>query len=82
MAAFHTNVLRNGEWVTETVDVKKAISASAETNRSAVEVEIDRKPVGILTRTIVHNPKVNLILPVCLRSRYYNDIALIGVRLS
>lgn len=80
MAAFHTSVLRDGEWVRETVDTNAALKASADLLYDDTVIE-ETKPIGIFSRTIVHNPKVNLILPVCLRSKDCNDIAFIGVSL-
>lgn len=82
MAAFHTNVLRNGVWVTETVDASAALRASAEAPKTIEQAKPENTLLGVLSRTIVHNPKVNLILPVCLRSKDYNDIAFIGVSLA
>lgn len=81
MAAFHTNVLRNGEWVTEVVDANTALKASIDAKPKDGAKNFETSPFGILSRTIVHNPKVNLILPACLRSKDHNDIAFIGVSL-
>lgn len=77
--AFSTNVFRDGQWVTETVDFGTALKASSEAKGGA-ELGHERGPLGILSRTIVSSPAVNFILPVCLRAREYNDIAYIGDR--
>jgi hypothetical protein len=76
--AFNTNVLRDGQWVTETVDYGAALKASSDA-KAAAGIDHERGPLGVLSRTIVSSPVVNFILPVSLRSRDYNDIAYIGV---
>ncbi|QUC16709.1 uncharacterized protein UV8b_00950 [Ustilaginoidea virens] len=76
--AFQTSIFRDGEWVTETVNLQAAIKASA-TQKPATLAHFVNPPVcGILSRTIVESPIVHWILPVRLRSEDYNDIAFIG----
>ena len=80
--AFQTSVFRDGGWVTETVDVHAALRASSSSTLPTAkpqEVISDHPPCGILSSTIVDSPIVHKILPVRLRSRSHNDIALIGV---
>ena len=77
--AFQTNVLRNGAWVTETVDIHAALRASSSSADKPKEVISDHPPCGILSSTIVDSPVVHKILPVRLRSRSHNDIAMIAV---
>ncbi|KAK2603782.1 hypothetical protein QQS21_004067 [Conoideocrella luteorostrata] len=75
--AFQTNILRDGEWVTETVNLQAALEASA-TPKAAARTHPDPPRCGILSRTIVESPIVQWILPVRLRSKAQNDIAFIG----
>ena len=82
--AFQTSVLRDGEWVTETVNFHAALQhASAAAAASAPGPTLDTQappPVcGILSRTVVESPIVHWVLPVRLRSKAHNDIAFIGV---
>ncbi|KAI9167242.1 thermotolerance protein [Paramyrothecium foliicola] len=75
--AFQTSVLRNGEWVTEMVDLQAALKASnAPKTRS--EPQSNPPSCGLLTKTVVESPIVHWVLPVRLRSRNSNDIAFIG----
>ncbi|KAJ6444241.1 thermotolerance protein [Purpureocillium lavendulum] len=81
--AFQTSVLRDGEWVTETVNFHAALQhASAAAAASAPGPTLDTQatpPVcGILSRTVVESPIVHWVLPVRLRSKAHNDIAFIG----
>lgn len=80
--AFQTSVLRDGQWVTETVPFEAALRAAPKEPKALEEEIFQRLPCGILSRTIIQSPAVNIVLPVRLRSAMYNDIAFIGVRLS
>ncbi|KAL7785971.1 mono-functional DNA-alkylating methyl methanesulfonate N-term domain-containing protein [Trichoderma ceciliae] len=75
--AFQTRVLRDGEWVTETVNLQAALKASAAPQLASEP--LPQPPVcGILSQTIVESPIVRWVLPVRLRSSTHNDIAFIG----
>ncbi|KAL1911049.1 hypothetical protein Sste5344_003222 [Sporothrix stenoceras] len=78
-----TDVLRDGEWVTETVtidDVLKAKNNNTSNNKDPVpEPRPDQPPnLGILTRTVVESPVAHWMLPVRLRSAQHMDVAVIG----
>ncbi|EFY85329.1 thermotolerance protein [Metarhizium acridum CQMa 102] len=75
--AFQTSILRDGEWVTETVNLQAALQAST-TPKSATRAHPEPPSCGILSRTIVESPVVHRILPVRLRSETHNDIAFVG----
>ncbi|KAK5998199.1 hypothetical protein PT974_00571 [Cladobotryum mycophilum] len=75
--AFQTSFLRDGEWITETVNLQAALKASAAPQ--AASDPLPEPPVcGILSQTIVESPIVHWVLPVRLRSKEHNDIAFIG----
>lgn len=77
--AFQTNVLRDGQWVTETVNLQDALDASAEKLPS--DPKIPEPPtLGVLTKTVVESPVTRWILPLSIRSSKQKDIAFIGVR--
>lgn len=79
--AFQTRVLRDGEWVTETVNLQAALRASAAPQLASEP--LPQPPVcGILSQTIVESPVVRWVLPTRLRSSTHNDIAFIGVSTS
>ncbi|KAL9572739.1 hypothetical protein ACKAV7_003138 [Fusarium commune] len=78
--AFQSSVLRDGEWVTQTVNFQDALKASSITPKVASDPSLKAPECGILSRTIIESPVVHWILPVCLRSRSHNDIAFIGDR--
>ncbi|KAL7926328.1 mono-functional DNA-alkylating methyl methanesulfonate N-term domain-containing protein [Trichoderma austrokoningii] len=75
--AFQTRVLRDGEWVTETVNLQAALKASA-APQLASEPLPDPPVCGILSQTIVESPVVRWVLPARLRSSTHNDIAFVG----
>jgi hypothetical protein len=67
--------------VTETVDLATALKGSSSSTKQPEPVT-EHPACGILSSTIVDSPVVHKILPVRLRSRHHNDIALIGVSWS
>ncbi|KAK4204118.1 mono-functional DNA-alkylating methyl methanesulfonate N-term-domain-containing protein [Triangularia verruculosa] len=75
--AFQTNVLRNGEWVTETISVQSIVK-SQQVDAAPQQQVIKAPRCGLLTRTIVESPFIYFILPVRIRSPHHNDIAFIG----
>ncbi|KAF9784812.1 hypothetical protein IL306_007085 [Fusarium sp. DS 682] len=78
--AFQSSVLRDGEWVTQTVNFQDALKASSGAPKTASDPSPKAPECGIVSRTIIESPVVHWILPVCLRSRSHNDIAFIGDR--
>ncbi|KAF4984390.1 hypothetical protein FZEAL_413 [Fusarium zealandicum] len=77
--AFQSSVLRDGEWVTETVNFQDALKASA-APKTTFEPRPEAPACGILSRTIIESPVVHWILPAWLRSRSHNDVAFVGDR--
>ncbi|KAJ3482114.1 hypothetical protein NLG97_g7654 [Lecanicillium saksenae] len=76
--AFQTNVLRDGQWVTETVNLQDALDASA-VERSPADPRHPEPPtLGVLTKTVVESPITRWILPLSIRSTNHKDIAFIG----
>lgn len=82
--AFQTSFLRDGEWVTETVNYQAALKqASAVPPRGTnTDPRLGPPVCGILSRTFVESPIVRRILAARLRSRSHNDVAFIGVRFA
>lgn len=77
--AFQSSVLRDGEWVTQTVSFQDALKASSSVPKTASDQHTEKPACGILSRTIIESPVVHWVLPVLLRSRSNNDLAFIGV---
>jgi len=75
--AFQTNVLRDGTWITENVNVHAFLSAQGSTKTEPTKRS--SPTCGLLTRTIVESPVVQWIFPARLRSAEHNDVAFIGV---
>ncbi|KAK0671077.1 mono-functional DNA-alkylating methyl methanesulfonate N-term-domain-containing protein [Cercophora samala] len=75
--AFQTNVLRDGQWVTETISVQSIVK-SQQVDAAPQQQVLQPPRCGLLTRTIVESPFINSILPVRIRSPLHNDIAFIG----
>ncbi|CAF3504022.1 unnamed protein product [Fusarium graminearum] len=78
--AFQSSVLRDGEWVTQTVSFQDALKASSSVPKTASDQHTEKPACGILSRTIIESPVVHWVLPVLLRSRSNNDLAFIGDR--
>ncbi|CAM1511135.1 Fc.00g086480.m01.CDS01 [Cosmosporella sp. VM-42] len=77
--AFQSSVLRDGQWVTETVNLQDALKASVAPKPVAIP-QAEPPKCAILSRTIIESPIVHWVLPVRLRSQSRNDIAFIGDR--
>ncbi|KAM3473785.1 hypothetical protein MY5147_004592 [Beauveria neobassiana] len=76
--AFQTNVLRGGQWVTETVDLQDALQASA-SEKPPSDPRLPEPPtLGVLTKTVVESPITKWILPLSIRSTKQQDLAFIG----
>lgn len=74
-ATFETRVLENGSWVTRRANLDAAVEATSVVDEPE---ETSNPPMcGLLSRTVLHSPQVNKILPVRLRSKGQNDIAFI-----
>ncbi|KAJ4327263.1 hypothetical protein N0V84_002276 [Fusarium piperis] len=75
--AFQSSVLRDGEWVTETVNFQDALKAST-APKSNPKPRAGPPVCGVLTRTLIESPVVHWVLPVWIRSRSHNDVAFVG----
>ncbi|ATY60882.1 thermotolerance protein [Cordyceps militaris] len=76
--AFQTNVLRGGQWVTETVNLQDALDASA-SEKPRSDPKVPEPPtLGILTKTVVESPVTRWILPLSIRSPKQQDLAFVG----
>jgi len=81
--AFQTNVFRDGEWVTETVNLHAVLKSQKAGPKGPTKPDPLKPPqCGLLTRTLVESARANSILPVRLRSPDRNDIAFVGVSLA
>ncbi|KAF4465208.1 thermotolerance [Fusarium albosuccineum] len=78
--AFQSSSFRDGQWVTETVNLQDALKASSAAPKAASEPRPEAPTCGILSRTIIESPVIHWILPAWLRSRSHNDIAFVGDR--
>ncbi|KAH9908606.1 mono-functional DNA-alkylating methyl methanesulfonate N-term-domain-containing protein [Xylariomycetidae sp. FL2044] len=76
--SLQTHVLENDQWVSRTVSAQELL----EQNRASRQLPKPSSPkaprCGLLTRTIIDSPIIRWILPAQVRSRRYNDVALIG----
>ncbi|KAJ6785256.1 hypothetical protein PWT90_09078 [Aphanocladium album] len=76
--AFQTNVFRDGQWVTETVNLQDALDASAVERLPSDPKHPEPPTLGVLTKTVVESPVTRWILPLSVRSTKHKDIAFIG----
>lgn len=73
-----TSVLRDGEWVTETVGIHSVLKSLAP--KPAKKPNPNKAPTcGLFTRTVIETELAHFILPVRLRSPHRNDVAFVGV---
>ena len=75
--AFQTNVLRGGEWVTETVDLQTVLKANANAKGPKRPRQLKPPQCGILTKTVLESQLVNTILFARLRSPRRNDVVFV-----
>ncbi|KAF6821595.1 thermotolerance protein [Colletotrichum sojae] len=78
--ALQTNVFRNGEWVTQTVDLKTVLKGSTTTAAPTAPPLPTPPNCGILSRTVIESPISRWVLPALLRSAHHNDVAFVGDR--
>ncbi|KAI0478994.1 mono-functional DNA-alkylating methyl methanesulfonate N-term-domain-containing protein [Xylariaceae sp. FL0804] len=78
MDSLQTHVFENGRWVARTVTAQELMRDRGESKRIGKQPRLKPPTCGILTKTLIESPVVRWILPVQLRSRYYQDIALVG----
>ncbi|ROT38696.1 hypothetical protein SODALDRAFT_277774 [Sodiomyces alkalinus F11] len=76
--ALQTNVLRDGQWRTETVNLHTILKGTSTPNPPAEDTPPEPPSCGILTRTIVESPVAHWVLPARLRSARYNDVVFVG----
>lgn len=74
-----TSVQRDGQWVTETVDMQTVLNKAQEPKPVKQSNRIRPPTCGLLTRTVVETELAHFILPVRLRSSHNNDVAFVGV---
>lgn len=77
--AFQTSVLRDGAWVTETVDLQTLLKANS-AKASKQPRQLKPAQCGILSQTVIESQIINFILPVRLRSARHNDIVFVRDR--
>ncbi|KAK7415630.1 hypothetical protein QQX98_005774 [Neonectria punicea] len=77
--AFHSSVLRDGEWVTETVNFQDALKAST-APKPTTEPFPEVPTCGILSTTVLESPVIHWVFPARLRSHDSNDVAFVGDR--
>ncbi|KAB5572120.1 mono-functional DNA-alkylating methyl methanesulfonate N-term-domain-containing protein [Coniochaeta sp. 2T2.1] len=75
--SLQTTVLRDGQWVTETVGLHTVLKSLAP-KTSKKPKSIKAPTCGLLTRTVAETGLVHHILPVRLRSTHHNDVAFVG----
>ena len=78
--AFQTNVFRDGEWVTETVNLHAVLKSQKAAPKGAAKQDpLKPPPCGLLTTTLVESARANSILPARIRSSNTQDVAFVGV---
>lgn len=73
-----TTVFRDGQWVTESVNVQAVLKSLAP--KPVKKPRLLKAPTcALLTKTVVESQLAHFILSVRLRSLHHNDVAFIGV---
>ncbi|ORY18589.1 mono-functional DNA-alkylating methyl methanesulfonate N-term-domain-containing protein [Clohesyomyces aquaticus] len=80
---FQGMVLVDGEWVSRTSDVFRAMDGARrqpdiEMNEPVVEPQHQIPQLGLLSRTVLATPIVKSILPANIRQRKLNDVVFVG----
>ncbi|KAL2754575.1 hypothetical protein ACRALDRAFT_2043524 [Sodiomyces alcalophilus JCM 7366] len=76
--ALQTNVFRDGQWRTETVNLHTILRGTSTPTLPAKDDLPEPPSCGILTRTIVESPVAHWVLPARLRSARHNDVVFVG----
>lgn len=78
--SFQTNVLQDGQWVTQTVDLEAVLKASSCKTLEGVPRILAAKPprCGIFTKTVVESSVARYVLPCRLRQAELADVAFVG----
>lgn len=80
--AFQTNIFRDGEWVTETVNLQAVLESQKPDAKGPAKQDPLKPPqCGLLTTTVAESDQVKLVLQASLRSEKHSDVVLVGVRL-
>ena len=79
--SIETRVLVDGQWVTRTIDHSQILAGNREDNQPeapSMASNISIPPTcGILTRTLVKSPVINLIIPAQIRHKNQNDVVFV-----
>lgn len=79
--SIETRVLVDGQWVTRTIDHSQILAGNREDKQletPSVASNISTPPTcGILTRTLVRSPVINLIIPAQIRHKDNNDVVFV-----
>ncbi|KAK4145891.1 mono-functional DNA-alkylating methyl methanesulfonate N-term-domain-containing protein [Dichotomopilus funicola] len=77
--AFQTNIFRDGEWVTETVNLQAVLESQKPGAKGPTKQDPLKPPqCGLLTTTVAESDQVKLVLHASLRSEKHSDVVLVG----
>lgn len=69
----------DGVWTTRRVDINDALAGSKENSTEETSPKKDNAPItSLLSRTIVHGPMIQWILPARIRHQRLNDVIFVG----
>ena len=79
MMSLQTTFLVDGDWTTRRIDIGDIVARNQESTSASARSKKYRPPVtGILSRTFIHGPMVQWIIPARLRHRDRKDVVFIG----
>src|SRR5690242_9830543 len=71
--------LVNGAWATRRVDIGEILARNREAPAALVEPTKSRLPIiGVLSRTVIHSPVIQWVLPARIRHPDKNDVVFVG----
>lgn len=76
--SLQTTYLVNGEWATRRVDIGDILARNRESNMSANTRAPKAPATGLLSRTLVHGPTIQWVLPARIRHPNRNDVVFVG----
>ncbi|WEW58359.1 hypothetical protein PRK78_003827 [Emydomyces testavorans] len=76
--SLETTYLVNGEWATRRVDIEEILARNREASMPE-NIRSSKAPAtGLLSRTLVHGPAIQWVLPARIRHEDKNDVVFVG----
>ena len=78
--SFETQVLVDGVWRAQRIDVQTVLDCNRNKKIKEPEVTVPAPSLAILKQTVSRSPMAKWIIPARIRNRDKNDVIFVGVR--